>query len=129
MVSDRGNFVSGQLLYDEAGRPLSLVGVQIEPIQNSRGAELPRAYARDAEAMAVIERNGIPAAVRVGFENLTRVADFELVDARPQGAATEVAIPDWLSDTRTNESLEAVCIAPTASPIADRKSTRLNSSH
>ncbi len=118
MVSDRGNFVAGQLIYDEAGAPLSLVGVTIEPIQNSKGAELPRAYARDAEALAVIERNGVPAAVRVGFENLTRVADFELRNGVPFGPAREVAIPAWLSDTRTNETLEAVCVAPPASPIA-----------
>lgn len=118
MVTDRGNFVSGQLIYDEQLRPLSLVGVTIEPIQNSKGAELPRAYVRDAEALAVIERDGAPAAVRVGFENLTRVADFELIDGIPTGPAKEVNIPDWLTDTRTNESLEAVCIAPPASPIA-----------
>lgn len=118
MVSDRGNFVSGQLLYDDQVRPIGLIGVRIEPIQNSKGAELPRAYTRDAEAMAVVTRNGQPAAVRVGFENLTRVADFALVDGRPQGAARDVSIPKWLSDTRTNETLEAVCIAPPASPVA-----------
>jgi hypothetical protein len=118
MVSDRGNFVSGQLIYDEMQKPLSLVGVRVEPIQNSKGNELPRAYARDAEAMAVIVREDAPAAIRVGFENLTRVADFQLVDAVPSGAAKEVNIPEWLSDTRTNASLEAVCIAPPASPIA-----------
>ena len=118
MVTDRGNFVSGQLIYDEMNRPLSLVGVRIEPIQNSKGAELPRAFVRDAEALAIIERGGAPAAARVGFENLTRVADFQLVDGVPTGPAREVAIPAWLTDTRTNESLEAVCIAPSASPIA-----------
>ena len=117
MVSDRGNFVSGQLIY-EAGRPLGLIGVRIEPIQNSRGADLPRAFARDAEALAVIERNGVPAAVRVGFENLTRVADFELVDSVPEGPATEIAIPAWLSDARTNRSLESICVASPASPVA-----------
>jgi hypothetical protein len=37
MVSDRGNFIAGQLVYDERGAPLSLVGVTITPIQNSRG--------------------------------------------------------------------------------------------
>lgn len=118
LVSDRGNFVSGQLLYDEAARPMGLIGVKIEPIQNSRGTELPRAYTRDAEALAVIVRDGKPSAVRVGFENLTRVADFALVDGLPQGAAREVNIPKWLTDTRTNETLEAVCIAPEMSPIA-----------
>ncbi len=118
MVSDRGNFVSGQLLYDEAARPAGLIGVRIEPIQNSKGTDLPRAYTRDAEALTVIVRNGAPTAVRIGFENLTRVADFALVDGRPQGAAREVTIPKWLSDTRTNETLEAVCIAPDTSPVA-----------
>ncbi len=118
MVSDKGNFVSGQLIYDETGAPLSLVGVTIVPIQNSKGDDLPRAYARDAEALAVVERNGVAAAVRVGFENLTRVADFELTNNVPGGPAREVTIPSWLSDTRTNETLEAVCIAPAASPVA-----------
>jgi len=32
----------------------------------------------------------------VGFENLTRVADFDLVNGIPAGAAHEVLIPDWL---------------------------------
>jgi len=117
-VSDRGNFISGQLIYDDAGAPLSLVGVTSEPIQNSKGAELPRAYVRDAEALAVIERDGVPTGVRVGFENLTRVADFSLENGVPRGAAREVTIPSWLTDARTNETLEAVCIAPPASPIA-----------
>ena len=118
MVSDRGNFISGQLIYDEAGAPLSLVGVDIAPIQNSKGADLPRAFARDAEALAIIERPDDKSIVRVGFENLTRVADFHLRDAVPTGPAVEVAIPDWLTATRTNQSLEAVCVAPPASPIA-----------
>jgi hypothetical protein len=117
MVSDRGRFLSGRLIYDEEQRPLGLVGVSIEPIQNSRGAALPRPYTRDAEALAVIMRDGVPAAVRVGFENLTRVADFQLENGVPHGAATEVTMPEWLTDTRTNQTLEAVCIAPEASPI------------
>ena len=118
MVSDRGNFISGQLLYDDQLRPIGLIGVQIDPIQNTKGAELPRAYTRDAEALTVIIRDGQPSAIRVGFENLTRVADFSLLDGRPQGAARDVSIPKWLSDTRTNETLEAVCVAPAASPIS-----------
>lgn len=118
MVSDRGNFVSGQLLYDEAERPLSLIGVSIAPIQNSRGADLPSDFARDAEALAIIERPDNRSVVRVGFENLTRVADFHLSNGVPTGPATEVMIPGWLAGAQTNESLEAVCLAPPASPIA-----------
>ena len=118
MVSDTGHFVSGQLIYDDQLRPLSLVGVEVEPIRNSGGAPLPRPYTRDAEALAVIFREGQAAAVRVGFENLTRVADFQLTNGRPGGPAREVNIPAWLSNTRTNRSIESVCIAPPASPIA-----------
>lgn len=117
-VSDRGNFVSGQLAYDEADRLIGLIGVTIEPMQNSGGTVLPRQYARDAEGMDTVWRNGEPYAVRVGFEHLTRVADFAITDGRPDGAAREIGIPQWLSDLRTNESLESVCIAPEASPIA-----------
>lgn len=118
MVTDQGNFISGHLIYDEAGVPLGLGGVDIHPIQNSKGVELPRKFARDAEAIETIVRNGAPAAVRVGFENLTRVADFALTKGIPGGAAREVAIPQWLSNLRNNSSLEAVCIAPPASPVA-----------
>jgi hypothetical protein len=118
MVSDRGNFVSGQLLYDDQGLPFNLVGVTIDPIQNSKGAPLPRAFAQDAEGMDTVYRDGAPVAVRVSFENLTRVADFALTDGVPGGPAREIAIPDWISALRTNESLESVCIAPPASPIA-----------
>jgi hypothetical protein len=117
-VSDRGNFVSGQLAYDDAGRLFGFIGAVIEPMQNSKGQPLPRQYAKDAESIDTIYRDGVPVGVRVAFENLTRVADFSLVDSRPEGAAREVSIPQWLSDLRTNEALESVCIAPPASPIA-----------
>ena len=117
-VSDRGNFISGQLIYDDAGAPLSLIGVQIAPIQNSRGADLPNDFARDAEALTIIDRPDGRSAVRVGFENLTRVADFHLENGVPVGPASEVTIPQWLAGAQTNDSLEAVCLAPPASPIA-----------
>lgn len=117
-VSDRGNFVSGQLAYDETDRLIGLIGVIIEPMRNSGGTVLPRQFARDAEGMDTVWRDGAPVAVRVGFEHLTRVADFAITDGRPGGAAREIPIPQWLTDLRTNESLESVCIAPAASPIA-----------
>ena len=117
-VSDRGNFIHGQLVYDDAGRLFGFIGTRIEPMLNSAGEILPRQYARDAESIDTIYRDGEPVAVRVGFEHLTRVADFALTDGMPGGPAREVAIPDWLSDLRTNETLESLCIAPPASPIA-----------
>lgn len=117
-VTDRGQFVSGSLAYDEDTRLFGFIGVTIEPVQNSAGAPLPRQYARDAEGMDTVWRDGVAAAVRVSFENLTRVADFTITDGRPGGAAREIVIPDWLTDLRTNESLESICIAPPASPIA-----------
>lgn len=117
-VSDRGNFVSGHLIYDDADRLFGFIGVNIEPIRNSKGDVLPRQYARDAESVDTIIRNGTLAGVRVGFEHLTRVADFALLNGMPQGAAREVAIPEWLTNARSNETLESLCIAPPASPVA-----------
>lgn len=118
MVSDRGRFVSGRIIFNDNGELAGLQQVDMTRIANSKGEPLPPNYSRDAEAVELIIREGAPAAVRVGFENLTRVADFALENNQPVGAAREVAIPEWLSDLRTNESLEAVCIAPPASPIA-----------
>lgn len=117
-VSDRGNFITGRLAYDDAGRLFGFIGTRVEPMRNSKGDVLPRQYAKDAESVDTVYRDGVPVAVRVGFEHLTRVADFALDDALPGGAAREITIPAWLSDLRTNESLEALCIAPAASPVA-----------
>lgn len=118
MVTDEGNFITGHLIYDEMGQPLGLGGAMLNPIKNSKGVELPRRFAKDAEAIETINRDGKPYAVRVGFENLTRVADFLLENGRPGGAAREVWIPEWMEDLRNNESLESVCIAPPTSPVA-----------
>ena len=117
-VSDRGSFVSGHLAYDDANRLFGLIGVTVEPMENSKGAPLPRQYAKDAESVDTVYRNGEAVAVRVGFEHLTRVADFDLTNGIPGGPAREVVLPDWLTNLRTNESLESVCVAPPASPIA-----------
>ena len=113
MVSDRGNFISGQLIYDEAGQPLSLIGVRVDPMRNSKGNELPRAYARDAESLAVVERDGIPSAVRVGFENLTRVADFALAH---RDVVASVEINPFLVTERGGFALDALIAWTAPSP-------------
>lgn len=118
MVTDKGNFISARIENDSAGTPLALTGGEISPVRNSSGNELPPNYSRDSEAIETIFRDGEAVGVRVGFENLTRVADFDLVGTHPAGAAREVVIPEELEALRSNESLEAVCIAPPASPVA-----------
>ncbi len=111
-VTDTGNFVSGRLSAD------GVHDVGIEIIRNSAGDPLPTKFSRDAEAVEVIFRDGAPVAVRVGFEHLARLADFDLVDGRPTGPARPVAIPDWVTALRDNDSIESVCIASPGSPIA-----------
>lgn len=118
IVSDRGRFYSGTLTYNEHGAPLALAKVERARIKNSKGQNLPRRFAQDAESLETVYRDGVPVAVRVGFENLTRVADFALTNLRPGGAAREVAIPEFLTRTRTNDTLESACIAPPTSPVA-----------
>ena len=116
-VSDQGQFFSGALELAD-GAPAALSDVEIDVIRNSAGNPLPTKFSSDSEAIEVIVRDGAPAAVRVGFENLARLADFDVTGHRPGGAAREVPIPQWLTDLRTNESIESVCIAPPASPVA-----------
>ena len=117
MVTDQGHFLSGTLDLAD-GAPAGLSGAQIDIIRNSSGNPLPNKFSSDSEAIEVVIRNGQPAAMRVGFENLSRIADFDLSGGRPFGPAREIAVPQWLTDLRTNESIEAVCIAPPASPVA-----------
>ncbi|HWJ87591.1 MAG TPA: esterase-like activity of phytase family protein [Pelagibacterium sp.] len=117
MVSDEGRFFSGTLDLTD-GAPSGLSDVEIDVIRNSSGAPLPRKFTWDSEAIDVVFRDGAPAAVRVGFEHLTRVAEFALTDGRPGGPAREIAIPDWLTDLRTNGAIESLCMAPQTSPVA-----------
>lgn len=118
MVSDRGNFVSGRLLYDGTEAPQGLADVTVTPIQNESGRDLPRDYVRDAEGLAIVPRPDGSSIARVSFEELTRVADFRIKNGVPTGPAIAVKVPDWISATRTNQSLESVCVAPPASPVA-----------
>lgn len=118
MVTDRGRFYSGALTYDDAGTLTGFANVERSRIKNSKGNDLPRRFAQDAESLDTVFRDGQAVAVRVGFENLTRVADFSLTNLRPGGPAREVTIPDFLAQTRTNSTLESACIAPATSPVA-----------
>ena len=117
MVSDRGQFIYGKAIYD-LGQISGFADVGMAPVPNSKGQPLPPNYSRDAESIDTINGNGQSAAIRVGFENLTRVADFDLENFHPSGPAREVVIPAWISALRTNASLESTCIASEASPIA-----------
>ncbi|GLQ16517.1 esterase-like activity of phytase family protein [Maritalea porphyrae] len=118
MVTDTGRFVSGRLQYGENAAPIAIENATIERVQNSKGVNLPTIFSRDPESLDTIYRNGKAFAVRVGFEHLTRVADFNLIDGKPGGAAIEYTIPNWITRQRNNGSLESLCIAPPASPVA-----------
>lgn len=121
-VSDRGQFISAELIYSDQGAPSRIKEAQITPINNSSGKPLPRRFAQDAEAISPLfprlDTDGVATSIRIGFENLTRVSDFVLKDGRPVGAAKMVNIPQSWQRNRSNESIEALCVAPAASPIA-----------
>lgn len=117
IVSDRGAFISGRMDYRD-GVLSGLSDVEIDVIRNSAGAPLPRKFAQDAESLDIIIKDGVATTARVGFENLTRVADFKIIDGRAGGAALPVSIPEWLEKTRDNRTLESLCIAPLSSGVA-----------
>ncbi|MCD7061271.1 esterase-like activity of phytase family protein [Pelagibacterium xiamenense] len=117
-VIDSGWLLSGQFDYDAESILSGLSAVEITTVTDSAG-ERPYGWReKDAEALDVIMRDDAPAAIRVGFERITRVLDYTLSANRPVPPARSVAIPGWLSQLRGNETIEALCIAPPASPIA-----------
>ncbi|MGJ8528951.1 esterase-like activity of phytase family protein [Maritalea sp.] len=118
IVTDKGNFISGRMKYGPSGAPIGIDDADIKRLRNSKGAQLPSTFSRDSEAIDTVYRNGKPIAVRVGFEHLTRVADFKLNGTRPGGPAIDYTIPQWLKKQRNNGSIESLCIAPPASPVA-----------
>ncbi|MCZ4273917.1 esterase-like activity of phytase family protein [Maritalea porphyrae] len=118
IVTDKGRMITAQLSYDATNAPIAINRAEIKRIKNSKGANLPSNFSRDPEAIDTIYRNGTPSAVRVGFEHLTRVADFGLIDGKPEGAAKDYALPSWITRQRNNGSIESLCIAPPTSPVA-----------
>lgn len=117
-VGDRGSFISGRMLHTADGFPLNLIDVRISPILDEDGQVAEDAKLADAEAIEVVRENGEPVLARVGFERLTRVADYELQYGRPVGSASPVAIPQWMAEISNNDSIESVCIATPRSPVA-----------
>lgn len=117
-VGDRGTFVSGELLHSSTGFPLTFADVQMSPILDEEGLKAERGTQVDAEAIDVVFEDGVPAAVRVGFERITRVSEFRLENGRPVGAARHVQIPNWLSEIDNNDSIESLCLGSPNSPVA-----------
>jgi len=118
VVTDKGHFISGALKYNPDGSPNRIENADIKRLRNSKGNKLPTAFSRDPESIDTIYRDGKATAVRVGFEHLTRVADFKLDGTVPGGAAKEYPIPTWITKQRNNGSIETLCIAPLTSPVA-----------
>lgn len=107
MVSDKGYFLSGRLTTKDG----ELTGIANPVLRAIWGAgSLISSDMYDAEAVAVVRQDGAPVSLRVGFERHTRVVDYELVDGAPVGSAAPVKIPRWLSEIKSNRSIESICI-------------------
>lgn len=100
-VSDRGSWVSGQILRDASGRITGLQAGPVLPLQDAGGKAL-RGKAGDAEGLAI----GADGTAWVSFEGDTRVMRYDRLD----GPAVELPRAEAFGRMHPNGGPEALAI-------------------
>lgn len=106
-VSDRGNWLSGQLVY-ENGRLVGVKKTRMAPIRNRKGKPYGRKSRSDAEAVAAWGAKGISGKVIVGFERKERVEQFNIAKHGLQAPARRLRAPKGIKAGQYNGEIEAI---------------------
>lgn len=112
-VIDNGDWITGSLVRDSAGRLAGITDVDVTPILTKSGKPDTRKQMVDAESLAFR-----PGEVLVGFERFHRVDVYP--DPGFQTSPPKRTLSKLIPDARlkANKSLEAVVVAPTDGPLA-----------
>jgi hypothetical protein len=113
-VFDTGYFIEGRITRDDAGRLSGIADVRLAPLLDQSGQVSPSKYMVDAESLALDGDRAY-----VGFEQRHRVVAYTpLSDLGHARASAPLVLPFDVNRLRSNGGIEALVLAPAASPLA-----------
>lgn len=115
-ITDAAHWLSGRLV-EEGGRPTGFTDARIAPLTDPTGTALKGKHDGDAEALA-LDPAGQTA--YVAFEGRIHLYAYPLTEDGIGAPARPVPLPPAVAGRRTNEGIEALALAPPASPLAGR---------
>lgn len=119
-IGDEGKWLHARLDTAEDGRPIAVGEARLAHLRGADGQPLHGKRDVDAESLEIRERDGVLEAL-VGFERRHRVLVYRS-DAGWEGfldapGKLHPGLPKDLATLGNNESLEAIAVAPPASPL------------
>jgi hypothetical protein len=113
-VSDKARWFSARPLV-QGGRLVGLDNAGVAPILNNAGEPLVGKRWGDAEALRIVARDGVPAAL-VSFEGSNDLRAFSGPDF-PASRSVDVPLPGSARNVDPNAGFEGLAIAPATSPL------------
>ena len=121
-IGDEGTWVLARLDTAEDGRPIAVREARLARLRGADGQPLRGKRETDAESLEIRERDGVLEAL-VGFERHHRVLVYRSDDGwagfLDAPGKLHPNLPKDLATLGNNESLEAIALAPPASPLAE----------
>jgi hypothetical protein len=103
-ISDRSEWLSADLVYDDAGRLTGLTGGQTAWLRGMNGKAMTSYIMKDSESLAFLDDGSL----LLSFERTHRLWRYDVIDGRPTGSATAWPTPDGLAEAPSNGGLEAL---------------------
>ncbi len=103
-VSDRGHWLTAELLHDAGGTLTGIAPARLGPLLDDDGEPVSGRWRRDAEELAAL-----PEGFAVSFEGDHRLVLYRGSEGTPpQGPPEPLAVPEGIAAAGDNEGLEAV---------------------
>jgi hypothetical protein len=103
-ISDRGYWLTADLVYGTAGQLTGIADGQMARLRDLNGAVISDGRLQDAESLAPLNDGSI----LVSFERRHRIWRYQLDDGRPTSQATAWPQPEGLDEAPYNGGLEAL---------------------
>jgi hypothetical protein len=108
-VSDGGNWVAGEIVYDGT-RPVALAKARLGPLLAMSGRVLERKRDHDAEGMALLDGSLTRGTVLIAFERNQRIGRFPVRDGAIFAPTGYIRLPAESRRMQSNRGVEAVTV-------------------
>ena len=112
-VTDRAHWLRADLVHDNKGMLSAVENAVLSPMLNGAGRPLSRTRSFDTEALCI--DGGV---AHVGIERTHEIMRFDWARRGVMSRAVSVPVPPEIKRLPSNRGIEALGIAPPASPVA-----------